>query len=124
MYNTVYIGIYSFILKLKINFYIVYIQHCEEKCLYSYFRSIRHNNGTILSRSRTFYTNSDLKPNNPKKNVEYNKGYKNHFQPMKNTQQRDTQVILNNIIVHSYTFRIIINIDKYTFYILIMCIGN
>jgi len=52
----------------------------------------------ILSRSRTFYTNSEMKPNSQNKSFEY-KGYKNNFQQMKYTQQKDTpQVIVNTFM--------------------------
>ncbi|XP_060880963.1 GATA zinc finger domain-containing protein 14 isoform X2 [Metopolophium dirhodum] len=54
---------------------------------------IRHSAGTALSRSRTFYTNGDIKPNSPKKSFDYknNFAYKNNFQQMKYIQQKDTQ---------------------------------
>lgn len=58
----------------------------------SCFRSTQYNRGSIISRSRTFYTNGEIKPNNQKKSYE-NKGYKNNFQQIKYTQQKDTQVI-------------------------------
>lgn len=50
----------------------------------------------MLSRSRTFYINDEVKPPYQKKSFEY-KGYKNNFQPIKNSQIKDTQVILENI---------------------------
>lgn len=46
----------------------------------------------VLSRSRTFYINGEIKPNNQKKNVEYRE-HKNNFQQTKNIQQKNTQVI-------------------------------
>ncbi|VVC40542.1 Hypothetical protein CINCED_3A021169 [Cinara cedri] len=54
----------------------------------------QHNGSTtpMLSRSRTFYTNGEIKPNSQKKSFEY-KGYKNNFQQTnKNMQmQKDVQ---------------------------------
>ncbi|XP_025204074.1 probable cyclin-dependent serine/threonine-protein kinase DDB_G0292550 isoform X2 [Melanaphis sacchari] len=51
------------------------------------------NNSSVLSRSRTFYTN-DIKPNSQKKSYDYKNNfvYKNNFQQMKYcVQQKDTQ---------------------------------
>lgn len=64
---------------------------------YFCFRSAQRSGGAMLSRSRTFYTNSDNKPNSKKKSFEY-KSYKNNFYPSKNTQQKDNQVIFDNYI--------------------------
>lgn len=61
------------------------------------FRETRQNTNTVLSRSRTFYTNGDFKPNIPKKSYDYKNNfayYKNNFQQIKYIQQKDTQVIL------------------------------
>ncbi|XP_025416182.1 uncharacterized protein LOC112687602 isoform X2 [Sipha flava] len=53
--------------------------------------STHHGGSTTMSRSRTFYTNGEIKSNGQKKSFEYNKGYKNNFQQLKNTQYKDIQ---------------------------------
>lgn len=47
----------------------------------------------MLSRSKTFYVNDEIKPAYQKKSFEY-RGYKNNYQPLKNNLQKDFQVIL------------------------------
>lgn len=62
---------------------------------HNHFRNTPHRNGSappMLSRSRTFYTNSEYKPNGQKKNFDY-KGYKNNFPLMKSVQEKKIQVI-------------------------------
>lgn len=65
------------------------------------FRETRQSANTVLSRSRTFYTNGDIKPNIPKKSYDYknNFPYKNNFQQIKYMQQKDSQVILFIFVV-------------------------